>query len=151
MPAIFLYPHTVSEAEIDEQGHVNNLAYLKWMQDAAVAHSTIQGWPPERYRETGAGWVARSHWIEYLRPAFCQDQVVVQTWVANFKKITSLRKYRILRPADRTVLAVAQTNWAYIGLKTRMPRRIPPELSGSFDAVPENQEPRDDEFPERVA
>jgi len=66
MPAVFEYHHTVLESEIDGQGHVNNLEYLKWMQDAAVAHSTAQGWPTARYKEEGAGFVARSHNIEYL-------------------------------------------------------------------------------------
>ena len=47
--------------EIDGQGHANNVAYVQWMQDAAVAHSAAQGWPGERYVELGCGWVVRSH------------------------------------------------------------------------------------------
>ena len=135
MPAIYLYRHTVDTSEIDGQGHVNNLAYLRWMQDAAIEHSSAQGWTTARYGESGAGWVARSHFIEYLQPAFEGDAIVVQTWVAEFKKITSLRKYRIVRSADDTTLARAETNWVFIGLKNRVPRRIPPELSGAFEVV----------------
>ena len=135
MPAIYEHTHTVLESEIDGQGHVNNIEYVKWMNWAAVAHSSLQGWPPERYSEVGAGWVVRTHRIDYLQAAFAGEEIVVRTWVSDFKKVTSLRKYRILRPSDNTVLAVAETNWAFIGLEHHVPRRIPAELSRAFELV----------------
>ena len=141
MPRIFHYPHRVAAAEIDEQGHVNNLAYLKWMIRAAVHHSSAQGWPPERYHDLGAGWVVRSHFVEYLQPAFEDDDVVVQTWVANFRKIRSLRKYKVRRKTDDVVLAVGETDWAFIALEQRVPRRIPQELAESFELVTEEEAP----------
>ena len=141
MPAIFEYHVTVTEAEIDEQGHVNNVEYIRWMQAAAIAHSAAQGWPAQRYQEIGAGWVARSHKIEYLQAAFAGDEVVVYTWVSDFRKIRSLRKYKIIRRQDRTVLAIAETDWAFIGMAHRVPRRLPPELVKSFVLVPESEEP----------
>ena len=63
MPAIFAHHHRVRTDEIDEQGHVNNLRYLAWMQTAAIAHSAAQGWTGQRYRDLGSGWVVRSHFI----------------------------------------------------------------------------------------
>lgn len=142
MPAIFEFPHLVSSDEIDGQGHVNNVSYVRWMQDAAVAHSREQGWNSTRYGEIGCSWVARRHTIEYLQPAFSGEKVVVVTWVADMKKITSLRKYRIVRPQDSAVLAVAETNWAFVNVKTGMPKRIPPEVVDSFELVPAEQEPK---------
>jgi acyl-CoA thioester hydrolase len=141
MPAIFEYKLTVPPSAIDGQGHVNNLEYVRWMQEAAVAHSAAQGWPGERYRKLGAGWVVRAHKIEYLQAAFAGDEVTVYTWVSDFRKIRSLRKYKIVRTTDRQVLAVAETDWAFIGLEQRVPRRIPPELSAAFEIVPEENEP----------
>jgi acyl-CoA thioester hydrolase len=136
MPSIYHYPHVVSDDEIDAViGHVNNLAYLKWMQSAAMAHSAAQGWPTEAYQKLGAGWVVRSHQIEYLRPAFSKEEIVVRTWVANFKKVTSLRRYEIVRVAgeQEVVLAKAATDWAFIHFATHQPRRIPPEVFGAFE------------------
>src|SRR5579859_4489238 len=84
MPAVFEFPLRVTSADLDGViRHVNNLVYLKWMQSAAVAHSAVQGWPAERYQELGAGWVVRSHHIEYLQAAFDDDEIIVRTWVAN--------------------------------------------------------------------
>lgn len=136
MPAIFEHSHNVLPDEADPViGHVNNLAYLKWMQSAALAHSAAQGWPTERYQELGAGWVVRTHEIEYLQPAFPNETIVVRTWVANLKKVTSLRRYRIVRAAaDKEVLlARAATDWAFIHFASHQPRRIPPEVSSAFE------------------
>jgi acyl-CoA thioester hydrolase len=132
MPAVFEYEHSVRDDEIDALGHVNNLAYLKWVQSAAIAHSAAQGWPTERYLQVGAGWVVRSHGIEYASPAFARDDIVVRTWIASFKKVTSLRRYKIIRSADDTLLATAETNWAFIGFEHRVPRRIPQEIIEAF-------------------
>jgi len=140
MPAIFEYSHAVTPDEIDPViGHVNNLAYLKWMQSAALAHSAAQGWPTERYREVGAGWVVRTHEIEYLQPAFPGDAIVVRTWVADLKKVTSLRRYRIVRAGSggEVLLARAATDWAFIDFAAHQPRRIPPEVAAAFKIVAE--------------
>jgi acyl-CoA thioester hydrolase len=141
MPAVYEHHHAVLPGEIDEQGHVGNVHYVSWMQAAAVAHSSAQEWTPQRYREAGGGWVVRSHLIEYLQPAMKGDQVVVRTWVADFKKVTSLRKYLIVRPADGALLARAETNWAFIARDTGAPRRIPPELARCFEVVEGECEP----------
>ena len=69
---------------IDVQGHVNNLAYVEWMQDVAIEHSAAAGWPMSRYLALGAVWVVRSHFIEYLRPAFSGEPLAVHTWVPRF-------------------------------------------------------------------
>ena len=107
------------------------------MQMAAIAHSTEQGWPPERYVERPA-FVVRSHAIEYLAASFTGQSIVVETWVTSFQKITSLRKY-LRRPDDGALLARAETNWAYIGRKHGVPRRIPQELIDSFEPASDHE------------
>jgi acyl-CoA thioester hydrolase len=141
VPAIYEHALTVDQNAIDGQGHVNNLEHLRWMQEAAVAHSAAQGWPSSRYQEIGAGWVVRSHKVEYLQPIFVGDRIVVYTWVADFRKIRSLRKYKMVRVADQRVMAVAETDWTFIGLEHRVPRRIPRELVEAFEIVPAEMEP----------
>ena len=141
MSAIYELRHTVQPSEIDGQGHVNNIEYLRWMQDAAVEHSAVQGWTAERYLAFGAVFVVRSHQIEYLQPAFVGDEIKVVTWVNNFGKFTSLRKYRVVRERDNLLLASASTNWAFISWPRRLPKRFPSELVDAFVIVPEDQEP----------
>jgi acyl-CoA thioester hydrolase len=141
MPEIFVFPHVVAETEIDSLGHANNVAYLEWMQSAAVAHSAAQGWPGERYRQLGRGWVVRSHRIEYFQPALAGQRIVVRTWVATMKKVTSLRRYRILRADDEALLAEAETNWAFIDFRRGGPVRIDREIAAAFPLVPDAADP----------
>ena len=135
MPEIYEHLHTVGADEIDPLGHANNVAYVEWMQSAALAHSAAQGWPGETYRELGSGWVVRSHTIEYRQPAWAGDEIVVRTWVATMKKVTSLRRYRIVRRADDELLATAATKWAFINYTTGQPTRIPAEIAQAFQVV----------------
>ena len=147
MPAILEWTHTVVEPDLDGLGHANNISYLKWMQSAALAHSAAQGWPVEAYAALGCGWVVRSHFIEYLAPALLGDTILIRTWVADMGKVTSRRRFLILRgagehqgPSERratgeTVLAKAETNWAFVDYRTGSPKRIPPEVSRAFEVV----------------
>jgi acyl-CoA thioester hydrolase len=135
MPAVFEYLHTVTERDIDGVGHVNNIEYVRWLQQAAVAHSSAQGWPPEAYHNLGQGWVVRSHQIEYLQPAFLHDEIVVRTWVADMKRVTSLRRYELFRRSDQKQLAVASTNWAFVKFANHQITRVPAEIQNAFEIV----------------
>ena len=114
-------------------GHANNVVYIAWLQ-ATGRPLRRPGLVRLAYRELGQGWVVRSHAIEYLLPAFAGDQVVVETWVATMKKVTS-RRYRIVRRGDGDLLATAETLWAFVDLASGKPVRIPPEVGGAFVVV----------------
>ena len=132
MTVYFNYSHTVSEQDIDELGHAGNFHYIKWMQHAAIAHSSANGWPPYKYNELGAGWVVRSHRITYLKPAFEGDSVVIKTWVASARSASSVRCYEIVSDKGE-MLAKAETTWAFISYKKQKPTRIPDEVLACFE------------------
>ena len=127
---------------IDVNGHVGNLAYVAWMQDVAIEHSTAAGWPMERYREIGAGWVVRSHFIEYFRPAFAGERLSLHTWVPQFDQRFTPRRYLFVRDADRQVLVQAETRWVFVDTTTGRRRPIPGELIAAFEVVPDDAEVR---------
>jgi acyl-CoA thioester hydrolase len=134
MEPVFVYRYRVTSADIDELGHAGNFHYIRWLQHAAVAHSTALGWPSARYRALGAGWVVRSHQITYLKPAFEGDEVLVRTWVANMRPATSLRCYEI-HNSEGDLLAEATTDWAFINYQKQRPVRIPAEVADSFPVL----------------
>lgn len=135
---IFEFRHRVTADEIDELGHAGNYHYVKWLQYAAVAHTTANSWTPERYDKLGAGWVVRSHNIVYLKPAFERDTLVIRTWVANMKPVTSLRRYEITTEAG-ALLAKAETDWAFVNRRNQRPTRIPEEVKAGFIVLPDTQ------------
>jgi acyl-CoA thioester hydrolase len=122
---------------IDQQGHVSNLAYVTWMQDVAIEHSAAAGWPMDRYLALGAGWVVRSHFIEYLRPAFAGDRLGLHTWVPRFDQRSTPRRYLFVREPDHRVVADAETRWVFVDLTSGRRRQLPPDLLGAFEPVPD--------------
>jgi acyl-CoA thioester hydrolase len=138
MAAFYEYQHTVTAEDIDELDHAGNYHYVRWMQHAAEAHSTDNGWSVGRYVELGAGWVVRSHQITYLKPAFEGDHLVIRTWVSNLRPATSLRKYEI-RNEGGELLARAETDWAFVNYGSQRPVRIPAEVACCFTVVEEEK------------
>ncbi len=140
MDAVYRYEIKVPSEVVDANGHVNNVAYVQWMQDAAVAHSDAAGCTALTMK-LGATWVVRTHHVEYRRPGFAGDTIVVLTWVANFRKVFSLRKYKFLRVADQALLAQAETDWVLMDAQTGRARPIPEVIKSAFQVVSANEEP----------
>ena len=140
MQAIYRFEIDVPSEAVDGNRHVNNVTYVQWMQDAAVRHSAASGCTALT-QAAGATWVVRSHRIEYLSPAFAGDRIVLMTWVADLRKVRSLRRYRFVRLADGAVLARGETDWVFVDAGGGRPRAIPGEIRKMFTVVagePEN-------------
>lgn len=118
--------------EIDELGHASNIAYVRWLQEVAKAHSRAIGWDHAAYVEAGAVFVVRRHEIEYLAPVYVGDELLVVTWLEGWTKVTSDRRTRIERPRDGREVARARTLWAFVAMDTGRPRRIPAEMVEAF-------------------
>ena len=134
---VYTYEFTVPSDALDENGHVNNVRFVQWMQEAAVRHyESIGGIPLTQ--AIGATWVVRSHNIEYLRPAFAGDQIEVRTWVVNIRRVRSLRRYRFIRVADGKLLVKGETDWVFVDAKTGVPRLVPEQIINIFPLLPED-------------
>jgi acyl-CoA thioester hydrolase len=140
MAQIYRHEFIVPKDALDENGHVNNVEYLRWMLDAAVLHSDSQGCT-QATKAVGATWVVRTHHLEYLRPAFAGEHICVLTWVTNFRRVQSLRKYKVLRLEDNVVLAEGETDWVFVDAQSGRLRSIPKEVVDAFEIVPEDKEP----------
>ena len=131
MIAQHCYTFEVPATAIDRNGHVNNVEFVRWMQDAAVHHSDAVGCTVAT-RELGCTWVVRSHAIDYLRPAFAGESIEVRTWIDDYRRAFSKRKYEFHRLGDGLLLARGETNWVYIDASSGRPRTIPAEIQRLF-------------------
>ena len=147
MSEIFEYYLTVDHDDADMLQHVNNVVYVGWLQDSALAHSADVGWTTERHLQFGFGWVVRWHHINYLRPCFANDRIIVRTWVSSMKRVMSERRYQIFRVVEegKELVATAETRWGFIKYSTGSPARIPTEIQDALivvdrelDCLPEN-------------
>ena len=115
---------------IDANGHVNNVVFVQWMQDVATRHFNAAGCEKAMH-DAGATWVVRSHRVEYLAPAFAGERLEVSTWVVNFSRVRSLRRYRFAKP-DGTVLVRGETDWVLVNAATGRPCSIPESIRHAF-------------------
>ncbi len=122
---------TIPKSVIDENGHVNNVTYVQWMQDIAVEHYASIGGIEAQGAD--ATWVVREHKIEYFLPAFENEEIEIRTWVENIRRVRSLRKYEFVRKSDGKVLVKGETDWVFVDAKTGNPLAIPHEVENIFN------------------
>jgi acyl-CoA thioester hydrolase len=122
----------VVDADIDELGHASNIAYVRWIQDVAVAHSAEVGLDLSTYQRIGAIFVVVRHEIDYLRPALRGDKLKARTWISSVMAAKCLRETEITREQDGILLAKSITTWGFIEVATGRPRRISDFVRSAF-------------------
>src|ERR1051326_854326 len=128
-PVVFELPIQVLEADIDELDHVNNIVYLRWVQEVATAHwfSVVTEQQKAEY-----AWVVLRHEIDYLRPALLGDALVARTHVGEASGARFDRYVEIWRVKDNQMLARARSVWAALDARTGRPRRVDEALRSRF-------------------
>ena len=130
---LFTVPLEVRDEHIDANGHVNNVVYVGWLQDAGTAH-----WNARFDEDTRArwSWVALRHEIDYLRPLPPGSQgVTARTWVGD-PQGPRFNRYVRIEDAQGRVCAQGVSEWCLVESRTLRPARIPAELLGPFQAGP---------------
>ena len=132
--ARFALPIEVQADDIDRLGHVNNVIYVRWVQDAAVDHWRTLATPAQ---QAECVWVVVRHEIDYKRSAKLGDALVAETWVGTAAGQQFERHTEILRTADRKLVARARTVWCPIDPATGRPKQVSAELRARFSVIAE--------------
>lgn len=120
---------TIRPEDIDELGHVNNVTYLRWVQEVALAHWRAAASPEEQARLV---WVVVRHEIDYKRAAFLGDAIIARTWVGAAARRRFERHTELLRAADHKILARSLTVWCPIDRTTKRPTDVSSEIRARF-------------------
>ncbi len=141
--------------EVDALGHVNNAAYLNYLEQAAIDHASYLGLTLERLRALGGVFVARRHDIVFLKPTYAGDLLCVSTWLDEPRGARIARHYMVIResavshptptlgrltrrpdsPDDGNIVVRATTEWVFAS-DSGQPRRIPQEVIALFRSDP---------------
>ena len=139
--------------EVDALGHVNNAAYLNYLEQAAIDHGTLLGLDLEGLRQLGGVFLARRHDIVFLKPSFAGDLLRVITWLGEVRGARVERSYLVFRNAemvrapvvmgrqvqgaeildDGELVVRATTEWVFANDRGQ-PRRVPNEVIRMFQA-----------------
>lgn len=126
----FELPIVIAAADIDELGHVNNIVYLRWAQDAAIAH-----WRARANADMLARfvWVVRRHEVDYYASLELGDEAVAQTWVDPNPQGAQWRRFvEISKRGGGRASAMVASNWVLLDAATRRIKRVPPEIVSRF-------------------
>jgi acyl-CoA thioester hydrolase len=126
----------IEPADIDQLGHVNNVTYLRWVQDVAVAH-----WQSAAPAADQASllWVVVRHEIDYKQAAYLNDGIIARTWVGSASRLRFERHTELLRASDRTLLARARTLWCPLDAQTGKPVSVSVEVRAAFSVEPQSR------------
>jgi acyl-CoA thioester hydrolase len=117
----------VTKEVLDEANHVNNVEYLRWVQEVSQKH-----WQSKVNEDTlkKYAWVALDHHIQYKSPAFLHEELILRTFITANTAATCTRVVEIYR--DDKLITKAKTNWCLINNETQKPARIPAEILARF-------------------
>jgi acyl-CoA thioester hydrolase len=109
-------------ADIDENGHVNNVVYLRWAQEIATAHWRALAPPEEQARWA---WIVLRHEVDYRRPLLPGETATARTWVADAPEGPRFDRYVRVDGPDGAMCAQARTVWCLVEQASGRPRRVP--------------------------
>ncbi|MEZ4650912.1 MAG: thioesterase family protein [Candidatus Eisenbacteria bacterium] len=129
-------PIDIRNDDVDQLGHVNNVVYLRWVQEAAIAHWTATALPED---QAALVWVVSRHEIDYKRPVMRDDEVFARTWVGKALDRDFERYTEIVRRTDGKTVAEARTLWCPLDRRTFRPTVVGESVRRRFSvSSPEN-------------
>lgn len=129
---VFVVSLDVTDADIDENGHVNNVVYVRWLQDVGTAHWTARFDADVRSRWS---WVASRHEVDYFRALPPGSKPVARTWVGD-PQGARFNRYVRIENEDGQLCAQGVSEWVLVDSETMRPSRIPPGMIRPFELAP---------------
>lgn len=126
---VFAQAFTPGPADIDENGHVNNVVYLGWAQDIAIAHWRSRAGPED---QAVYAWIALRHEIDYRRPLLPGETASARTWVSATAEGPRFDRYVRIDGPDGAMCAQVATTWVLIEKASGRPRRVPERMVQVF-------------------
>jgi acyl-CoA thioester hydrolase len=126
---VFRLDFAPNPSDIDENGHVNNVVYLRWAQDLGVAHWRSLAPTEEQARWA---WVALRHEVDYRRALKPRETGHGRTWVAETADGPRFDRFIRIDAEDGAMCAQVKTVWCLIEQTTGRPKRVPSWMMEMF-------------------
>jgi len=128
MPQKYRMSIKVTQDMLDENMHVNNIEYLRWVQKIAKAHWHFYS---TEELQKGFYWVVLDHHIQYKGQALLDDEIDLVTYIEKSTAVTTTRIVEIYK--QDKLITKATTNWCMLNSDTRKPARINNEIITLFE------------------
>lgn len=126
---VFSLQFTPSASDIDANGHVNNVVYVRWIQDMATSHWASRQPADEQVRWA---WIVLRHEIDYRRALMPGETATARTWVAETAEGPRFDRFVRIDGPDGAMCAQARSEWCMIDAVTGRPKRVTAEIIERF-------------------
>ena len=132
-PEPFTLRLIVASDEIDDYNHVNNAAYVRWLDRCAWAHSTALGISIEDCKRMDRGMAVLRSQLEYLAAAYLDEAITVATWITHSDgKLRVSRRFQVMAEATGKTLLRASLEYVCLVLSSGRPARMPIEFNRHY-------------------
>ncbi|RMF53536.1 MAG: hypothetical protein D6749_02075 [Chloroflexota bacterium] len=131
VPKVYAWQFAVRTYEIGADERVRLPVYLNYLEESATQASAWCGYSYAWYRAHKRAWFARKTYLRHFAEAQIGDQLIMQTWVSDYRRVQSHREYD-LRRADGTPILRGRTNWVYVDTESLRPVRLPEQFYEAF-------------------
>lgn len=125
----FTRTFTALPEHIDENGHVNNAVWVRWIEEIATANWEADAAP--KHVETYA-WVVTRHEIDYRGNIREGEKVAARTEIHEGPTGARFDRYFTFSNAEGKAIVSAKTTWAMVDRKTGRLMRVPAEVAAAF-------------------
>lgn len=130
MTKTYRFQIKVQGDDIDHLAHVNNASYIKWVQNAVVAHWEHHATPALQAQNL---WMALRHEIDYMKETFLDDDLVAEIIIRDIKTVRATYQSVIKRGEE--IVAKAVSTWCCIHPDTHRPQRISADILTAFGTL----------------
>lgn len=116
-------------SDIDENGHVNNVVYLDWAQQLAIAHWRARATPED---QDAFAWIALRHEVDYRRALLPGETARARTWTAQDTDGPRFDRYVRIDGPDGAMCAQVKTTWVLVEKASGRPKRVPERMAAQF-------------------
>lgn len=118
---------TVTEEHLDQNKHVNNVQYVKWVEEMATEHWECV---KDMTKYKNDYWVMYDHHIQYKKQVFLGDKILVKTYPLEPQGLKQPRKVEFYK--DGVLMVDSKTLWVMCDHKTHKIVRIEQDWLDAF-------------------
>ncbi len=149
MPYVYSWRFHVRTYELDTNFQVSTPVYLNYLEESATQASGSLGYTYQWYWDNQRMWVIRKLTVRYYEPTSYGDELEMQTWISDFRRVQSHREYALSRVSDGAPIVRARANWVFLDTETMQPTRLTQDMIETFDPSGE-VEPLDTQIPDPI-
>lgn len=104
--------------------HLSFTAYPDYFVYTTLQAAASRGWSIARSEEERLAYVVRRLWIDFIQPVFVWDELEIETWLSNIRRMTVLRNYTMRSRGKTELLAWGQFLYAAVDMNSNKPVRF---------------------------